>query len=41
LAELLDLRGAFRRMSDGVDSDVAGAGFDVLVYFCGYVGGVA
>src|SRR5271156_5345410 len=28
-------------MRDRVDADVAGAGFDVLAYLCGYVGGAA
>jgi hypothetical protein len=41
LAELLQLRGSFGWMCDGVDSDVAGAGFDVLANLCSYVGGAA
>ena len=40
-AELFQLLRAFRWMRDGVDSDVAGAGFDVLGYLCGDVGGAA
>src|ERR1700722_3536146 len=39
--ELLQLLRPFRRMRHRVDSDVAGAGFDVLGYLCGDVGGAA